>query len=62
MTTGLSMTGVILVARRKLVERLAVLLLEVVALALSKLELGYLLVIEDIGIDVSLVDVEHSRG
>tara|TARA_B110000285_G_C15066008_1_gene585159 strand:+ start:732 stop:902 length:171 start_codon:yes stop_codon:yes gene_type:complete len=56
------MTGVILVARRKLVERLAVLLLEVAALALSKLELGYLLVIEDIGIDVSLVDVEHSGG
>lgn len=62
LTTGLSMTGVILVARRKLVERLAVLLLEVAALALSKLELGYLLVIEDIGIDVSLVDVEHSGG
>ena len=62
LTTGLSMTGVILVARRKVVERLAVLLLEVAALALSKLELGYLLVIEDIGIDVSLVDVEHSRG
>jgi hypothetical protein len=56
------MTGVILIARRKLVERLAVLLLEVAALALSKLELGYLLVIENVGIDVSLVDVEHSRG
>lgn len=62
LTTRLPMTGVILIARRKLVERLAVLLLEVAALALSKLELGYLLVIENVGIDVSLVDVEHSRG
>ena len=62
LTTSLSMTGVILVARRKLVEGLAVFLLEVAALALSELELGYLLVIENIGIDVSLVDVEHSGG
>ena len=62
LTTSLSMTGVILVARRKLVEGFAVFLLEVAALALSELELGYLLVIENIGIDVSLVDVEHSGG
>lgn len=62
LTTGLSMTGVILIARRKLVEGLAVFLLEVAALVLSKLKLCYLLVIENVGIDVSLVDVEHSRG
>ena len=62
LTAGLSMTGVILIARRKLVEGLTVFLLEVAGLALSKLELGYLLVIENIGIDVSLVDVEHSSS
>jgi len=56
------MTGVILIARRKLVEGLTVFLLEVAALVLSKLKLCYLLVIENVGIDVSLVDVEHSRG
>ena len=54
------MTGVILIARRELVEGLAVFLLEVAAFTLSELELGYLLVVENIGIDVSLVDVEHS--
>ena len=62
LTTGLSMTGVILIARRELVEGLAVFLLEVAALVLSKLELSYLLVIENVGIDVSLVDIEHSGG
>ena len=62
LATGLPMTGVILVARRELVQGFAVFLLEVAALALSELELGYLLVIENIGIDVSLVDVEHSGG
>ena len=56
------MAGVILIARRKLVEGFAVFLLEVAAFALSKLKLGYLLVIENVGIDVSLVDVEHSIG
>ena len=62
LTTGLSMTGVILIARRELVEGFAVFLLEVAAFTLSELELGYLLVVENIGIDVSLVDVEHSGG
>ena len=62
LTTCLSMTGVILIARRELVEGLAVFLLEVAALVLSKLELSYLLVIENVGIDVSLVDIEHSGG
>lgn len=62
LSTGLPVAGVILIASWELVEGFAVFLLEVVALVLSELQLCYLLMIEHVGVDVSLVDVEHSRG